>query len=292
MNKANFFLPTNLLAIAAFVFSAPSARCAVSAGGLAIVGYDDGADTFTSVALESIAAGEVIYFTNNGWSTSLGKFNGSSPDQGAGNESLIKLTATGTIAKGTVLSSSANGSSWAWTKTGLVPGQSVFGTGEFSDLALDYEADQIYIFQAADSDPLSHPTNFIYALHNGSADYPDFVDAQDQLTGNIPPGLSKLDHTAFAQTDFSFHGDADGNNSAWGINLSSPTISALQANGGHKADWLAAIGNAQSWSGGQTPVSGPSGVAMFTVMPEPSRPLLIGVGVWFMALRRRREGGK
>jgi len=129
-------------------------------------------------------------------------------------------------------------------------------------------------------------------LHNCSADYPDFVDAQDQLTGNIPPGLSKLDHTAFAQTNFSFHGDADGNNSAWGINLSSPEIALLQANGGHKADWLAAISSDSSWSSIQPTSGGQLATSTFTVMPEPSRPLLLGVGLWFMALRRRKAGSK
>ena len=136
---------------------AHQARGAVSAGGMAIIGFDDGRGFFTVAALENIAVGETVYFTNNGWSTSLGQFNGAASDQGAGNESLIKLTATATITKGTMISSATNGSSWAWTKSGLIPGQDLEGLNEFGDLALGLESDQIYIFQAQDLNPLLNP---------------------------------------------------------------------------------------------------------------------------------------
>ena len=266
----------------AFGAALSPSQAAVSAGGLAVVGYDDAADVFTLVALDAIAAGEVIYMTNNGWNASLGSFNGASPYQGAGNESLIKLTTTGIVAKGTVFSSASSGASWSWTKTGIIPGQAVGGINEFSDLAFEYESDQIYIFQAADSNPLSNPTGFIYALHFGSADYPTFVDADGPLNGNVPFGLSTTANTAFAHTNFSFHGDADGNNSSWGLNMASSAVASLHSSGGHKEDWLAVIGSSSNWSAGQP------GASMIAVMPEPSRALLLGLGAFAPWVRRRR----
>ncbi len=258
-------------------------RAVVSAGGLALIGYDDNLDTFTVVALESLGADEVIYFTNNGWSSSQGQFNGADPTQGAGNESLIKLTITAPMTKGTIFSSAADGSAWAWTKTGLIPGQED-GFGEFSDLAIDFESDQIYAFQAGAANPLSNPMNFIHAVHFGSVDYPGFSDSEDTLTGDLPPGLSTLDNTAFAHTDFGFHGDADGNHSAWGLDLSAAEVKALQSSGGHKADWLTAISKSSNWGAGQPAVS-----SLF-VMPEPGRGMLMAAGLIALAGRRRRGG--
>lgn len=262
----------------------PHSRAVVSAGGLAVIGYDDNLDTFTVMALETVSANEVIYFTNNGWSSSQGQFNGADLSQGAGNESLIKLTITAPMTKGTVFSSAADGSAWSWTKTGLIPGQED-GFGEFSDLAIDFESDQIYAFQASSGNPLGNPSSFIYAIHFGSVDYPGFSDSEDTLTGDVPPGLSTLDHTAFAHTNFSFHGDADGNHSAWGLNLSAPEVQDLQANGGHKEDWLAAISKSANWSSIQP--STPS----LLVMPEPGRVILIWMGLAvLLGVRRRRTG--
>lgn len=258
-------------------------RAVVSAGGLALIGYDDNLDTFTVVALEAVGANEVIYFTNNGWSSSLGQFNGADPTQGAGNESIIKLTITAPMTKGTIFSSAGDGSSWAWTKTGLIPGQED-GYGEFSDLAIDFESDQIYAFQAGAANPLGNPVNFIHALHFGSVDYPGFSDSEDSLTGDLPPGLSTLDNTAFAHTNFGFHGDADGNHSAWGLDMSAAAVQALQLSGGHKADWLAAISNSENWAGGQP------AVASLFVMPEPGRVMLMVVGLIALVGSRRRGG--
>lgn len=270
--------------LAHLVWWASHASGAITAGSLAIIGYDDAEDSFTVVALDAIAAGEEIYFTNNGWNNAMGQFNGAASDQGAGNESLIKLTVTDTIAKGSVFSSNANGAGWAWTSSGLISGQDEGGFGEFSSLALDYESDQIYVFQASGSNPLLNPTNFVYALLFGSADYPTFADAEDSLTGALPPGLFESQYTAFAQTDFSMHGDADGLHSAWGVDLNSGPLSTLQTNGAHRDDWLEAFANSSNWGQGQPSVSA------LHVMPEPSRPLLLGLGVGAFVQRRRRSG--
>lgn len=255
-------------------------KAAVTATDLAIVGYDDYSDTFSVMALGTLAAGEVIYFTNNGWNSSLGRFNGADPSQGAGNESLIKLTLNQSIAQGSIISSNASSSAWDWTNSGLIPGQ-VNGKAEFSDLAFNYQSDQIYAFQGLADNPLLNPTSFIYALQMGSADYPGFSDAVDELTGNIPPGLSEAAKTAFAQTNFSLHGDANGNHSGWALNMNSPDIYQLLTQGGTKEQWLDAISDSANW--------GPDlSAKTATTAPEPAKSVFLLLGL-ICCLSRREQ---
>ena len=265
-----------------FEFGASSKlNAAVVASSLAMIGYDDEQDTFTVLALDQIEAGEVIYFTNNGWDNTMGRFNGADATQGAGNESLIKLTMIQSVARGTVISSTITGGAWEWTTSGLIPGQ-VGGMAEFSHLALDYESDQIYAFQASTGNPLLNPTAFLYALHFGSVDYPEFFDAEDTLSGAIPQGLSTEGKTAFAHTNLTFHGDADGNHSAWGVDLNAPALQFLQSTGGTRDQWLEAIANSDNWGAGQP------AAAMLNVTPEPGRVILASWGLLALCLRRRR----
>ncbi|MGV3660985.1 MAG: hypothetical protein ACO1TE_12425 [Prosthecobacter sp.] len=245
---------------------------------LAIVGYDDYRDSFSVMALNTLAAGEVIYFTNNGWSSSLGAFNGADPAQGAGNESLIKLTLNQTISPGSVITSSTTSSAWTWTNSGVIPGQ-VDGAAVFSDLAFNYESDQIYAFQGLSDNPLLNPTSFIYAMHFGSVDYPGFFDVQDEMTGDLLPGLSEAAKTAFAHTRLDFHGDADGNHSAWGLNMDAAEIQRLLASGGTNAEWLDAIANSDNWG----PIFSETSSA-----PEPGKTVFLLLGAVAGACRRRR----
>ncbi len=253
-------------------------EAAVTATDLAIVGYDDYRDTVSVMALNTLAAGEVIYFTNNGWSSSLKMFNGADPSQGAGNESLLKLTLNQSITTGSVITSNVANSAWTWTNSGLIPGQ-VDGAAVFSDLALDYESDQIYAFQGSQDNPLLNPTHSIYALNFGSPDNPGFTDSQDSLTGDIPPDLSEADKTAFAQTSLSFHGDADGNHSGWALNMNSTAIQQLLTNGGTNSQWLNAIANSDNW--------GPVPLAVDSA-PEPTKMMLLFLGLIAGLSRRRR----
>jgi hypothetical protein len=258
------------------------AHAAVTATGLAIIGYDDFADSFSTLALEDIQAGEVIYFTNNGWNSTTGKFFGADPDQAGGNESLIKLTVSQTISRGTVISSTTSGAGWQWTNLGLIP-TSGSGTAEFSDLSLDHESDQIYAFQSSSlTDPLLNPSNFLYALYFGSVDYLNFSDAEESLTGNIPPGLSLLAKNAFAHTNPAFHGDADGNHSAWGLNVNDSDVQNLIQNGGTSSQWREVIANSSNWGAVQ-----PSAGTLFAT-PEPSRAMLFLMGCSAWVLRRRK----
>lgn len=264
--------------------SALPLNAAVTAGGIAVIGYNDFQDSFSLVATEHIQAGEVIYLTNNGWSNLSNSFNGAHPAQGAGNESIIQLTVTEHIAPGTVISSTISNSSWSWNTSGLISGQ-VGGIAAFSQLALDNVSDQIYIFQGLANNPLANPTNFIYAMHFGSSEFATWSDSEDIYDGAIPPGLSMEDNTAFLQTDLFAHGDPEGNNSAWGLNLSSPSILALQNSTGSKAEWLAAITSASNWGAGM-PAPGGGGLAIHA--PEPSRVILVLAGLCALIGKRRR----
>ena len=272
------------LAALFLTFCALRSEAAVTASSLAIVGYDDYRDSFSVMALDNLAAGEVIYFTNNGWSSSQGRFNGADDAQGAGNESLIKLTLNQTIAKGSVIVSNANDGAWTWTKSGLVPGQ-IDGEAVFSDLALDFESDQIYAFQGSLDNPLLNPTNFLYALHFGSPDYPGFSDSEDSLTGDIPPGLSLLDKTAFAHTNLSFHGDADGHHSSWGLDMNSPEVQQLLTSGGTNTQWLNAIANSDNWGA----VAPPPDESFLDAAPEPTKAMLLLLGLCAVGSKRRRK---
>lgn len=255
-------------------------QAVITAGGLAVIGYDDYNSSFNVAALQPIAAGEVVYFTNNGWSSSSGMFNGADPAQGAGSESIIKLTATGAIAKGTVFSSAASGANFTWYKSSVIAGTSN-GVATFSDLFLDYNSDQIYAFQGLANNPLLNPTNFIYALHFGNVDYPTFSDALDTMSGDVPPGLSVANATAVV-LGITFHGDADGNHSAWGLNADSPAIASMQASGAHIDQWLRELGDVANWA------TEPPIVNTLRVAPEPNRLMLMGLALAAIILRRAR----
>jgi hypothetical protein len=257
-------------------------EAAVTASSLAIIGYDDFSDSFRIMALDSWNADEVIYFTNNGWNSASGRFHGADATQGAGSESLIKLTLNQSITKGTIIDTEVQDAAWEWTKSGLIPGQTD-GFAEFSNLALDYESDQIYAFQGLSDNPLLNPIHFIYALHFGSIDYPDFTDYEDTLSGDIPPGLSLEDKTAFAHTNFSFHGDANGNHPAWGVNMDAPEIQLLNAEGGSSAQWLKAIANSDNWTSLEPLVISPFAA------PEPGRAALLLLGLAAAALKRKKS---
>ena len=70
-------LRAKYLAVLLFLggLSSVTSQAAVSAGGIAILGYTDTntyaplSDTFTIAALEEIVSGTTLYFTNNGWNS-------------------------------------------------------------------------------------------------------------------------------------------------------------------------------------------------------------------------------
>ena len=256
----------SILPIVTLVLAA-SARAAISIGGLAIVGYQDNGtpDNFSFVALENIAAGEVIYFTDNGWTGSA--YRTASATDGDGNESLIKFATNNPILAGRVISSVGAGADFTWTITGLVPGGTI---GSFNNLSLSTSGDQIYAFQGPLSLPLQNVTNHIYVLDTTVG----FELATDNATGAITPGLSTAAYTAV--TGFTPGG-------TFGLNPAASAVAALQSSGGTGAQWLQVIADPTNWVSGSQP-AGPLNVI---AVPEPSSTVLLLAALGLVAARRR-----
>ncbi|MBL7782694.1 MAG: T9SS type A sorting domain-containing protein [Saprospiraceae bacterium] len=161
--------------------SGSGAVSTLSPGDIAILGWVDNGtpDVFAFVPFVNLAAGTVIYFTDNGW-TGTG-FRNTVAD-GDGNETLTMYVAPSNIAAGTVIYSNGAG----FVTSGAIPGAP---SGNFQALTLNAGGEQIYAFQNSNS---SNPMNnvatmthlFVFDDTNG------FENATDTGTGNIPPGLS------------------------------------------------------------------------------------------------------
>ena len=320
----------NLAMVAGITFAtqAVQTEAAVTAGGLAIIGFTDNrtngdplADTFTMVALEEIAANTVVYFTDNGWINSDLKFRGADSNSGAGSETLLKLTFSSSVAAGTIMRSGVDDSgNFSWDTSTLIPGDV---DEYFSLLNLDSNAstgnpigDQIYIFQASSPNlPLSSFSNAIYLLDlgdNDNRDIPDhpndalqvFEDALTSSQGNILPGLSQLDNTAWLLPDPEDGDDpSDFHNGSFALKLFDE-FTPFQAAGATKAEWLAYIANPSHWWQSEFDVVGNPdpdleddllqfgndfGGLNVLGIPEPSRALLIGLAFVGAVLRRRRQ---
>lgn len=301
------------LALACLLLLALSAgapiHAAVTAGGFAVVGYTDNAatDSFSIVALETISANQVLYITNNGWSNAAQSFDGASPsgEFGAGAEQLMRLEFTSSLVAGTIISSAANGPGYTWTTAGVIDTGNIANTQEFSALNLKHDGgfkDEIYIFQASDTNPLLNVSNFVYALDmgdplenptgfrelTGSAQGGDVPNGEVSLDGGFSFNtVDTVDLANYTAAELNPDGDpiVDFFGGTFGLNMSDPDVIFLQNNGGTKDDWLALIADRSNWieQGSQ-----PSG-NLYSAVPEPSRVLLALMGGIFMALRRRRK---
>jgi uncharacterized protein len=306
-----------------FILLACGAACGatISPGGLAVIGYRDNGeatsspDGFVLLATESIAAGTVVYATNNGWTNAAyGQFAGSGTSfgAGAGAEQLVQLTFNTTVTAGTTISSFDTGNAaFSWTTSGSIPG---IGGSTFAPLQFKHpnqpggtfaSSDQIYLFQGSASNPLLNVQNFIYQLDFGDIDNPGFEDylgTDDE--GALPDGNVSTDggNSYYTVTTLQQGDDGDPlttndytavellpvsnlHEGTFGINLSNPTVASLQSNGGTKAQWLMALSQTVNWA----PVASlPSGGFNILGIPEPSRVLTLGLGLLLGTSVRRR----
>ncbi len=251
----------------AFLVSTASAQAGLIAGDIAIIGrINNGSpDSFAFVTLADIAAGETVYFTDNGWTGT--QFRGSSATDGDGNENLLKWTANNAVTAGTIIGSLSSSPDWTFTNSGSIPGTT---SGSFGNLALAGSGDQIYAFQGPTSNPLFNPSQHVFVFDDTNA----FENASDSNTGNITPGLT-LGTTALT------------------FNFASSGFAALKATAltGSltKDQWLAVFADASNW---QTGASGtlPSGSISVTPVPVPAAlPLFGSALVALGALHHRRR---
>ena len=250
------------LASAGFV---STANAALTAGDIAIVGrINNGTpDTFSFVTLAPVAAGENVYFTDNGWTGTA--FRSGSVTDGDGNEGLIKFTAAANVPAGSFFSSIDTGTAFTIDKSSAVPGGTA---GSFADLALSTGGDQIYAFQGPDSLPLQNPSQQLYVFDDTNG----FEDSTSSTTGSIPPGLTA------GSTAVSF------DQALAGTYRFDPSLTGLAS--GTKAQYLAAIANPANWvTTGELATS--STTPLTVVVPEPATLSLLGLGG--LALLRRRR---
>jgi hypothetical protein len=199
---------------------------AITSGDIAIIGLITNGnpdDSFSILTLAPIAAGEVIYFTDNGWTGSV--FRGVTAADADGNENLVKLTVNTSIAAGTVIRTSDTGANFTWTTTGSI---SSGAAGNFLPIALAQAGDQITALQSTNSNPLLSDFTPIFQLDNTGI----FESATTSGTGDVAPGLS-----------------AAANNAVLLNNVATTAKFKLDAlTSGGKEQWLAAINNPANWT--------------------------------------------
>ncbi len=299
-----------LLAVALFL-PVSTSHAAVTAGGIAIIGYTDHSDslgdddTFSIAALEQIIAGTTVYFTDNGWISADSSFRGATNLDGNGSESLIKLTFTSNVAAGTIMRSGFDGAGFSWQVSGLPTGASV-GEYGYLRLASGGNGDQIYAFEADDlvfpiddtSLPLLYAVNHLYLLDLGDYNNAGFEDASDSATGNITPGLSEVANTAVTLPDPGSGDDpADFHNGSFALNMLDADVVALNVSGATKEQWLAVIADSANWkrdnyvavANGDPDAESQLSALNITGVPEPSRAVLIGCAALLVSARRRRR---
>ncbi len=217
------------------------ALATLTAGDVAVVGrINNGSpDSFAIAALNTLTAGEVLYFTDNGW-TGAGYRGAITGTDGDGNENLLQLTINSTIPFGTIIQTSdITNPAFTFTKTGPVPGGT---SGTFADLALGQGGEQITILQNSNTNLPLHNLGTMTPIYQFD-DTAGFENATDSSTGNLIPGMT-LGSTAVAL-----------NNTA---NIFVFNTTALAS--GTKSQWLTAIADPLNWSAGSQLPSGVLGI--------------------------------
>lgn len=224
-------------------------------GDIAIVGRNLGTDAFSILTLTNITAGQVIYFTDNGWDGT--RFRGANT-AGAGSEDLIKLRINSAIPAGVIICSSDTGDArWTWTTSGSIP----LTNDSFSALALvNSGSEQIYAFQADNGAPLQNPTVHLFVLDDTAG----FETATSTTTGAEPPGVSSNNNTAvsygFTSTDIV------------SIDMSKATNSMS------KAQWLAFVNTEENWLDPATALPCGNGVAVDLACAISANPRIVSPG--------------
>lgn len=255
-------------ALALALSAAASAQAALTAGDIAIIGRTNNGtpDAFSFVALSNIAAGEVIYFTDNGWLGSA--FRGASSTDGDGNENFTKWTASANVTAGTIIASTSAG----FATSGAIPGVTVNSDNVFSSLDQSQSGEQIYAFQNTNpNNPLFNlsTATHLYALDDTNG----FENATNTNTGGVPTGLS----AGSTAVTLNFTGG----------NTIAVKASVLGGAAKTKQEWLAVFADANNWA---TASALPTTSIAVSAVPEPSTYAiaLAGLAVAGSLARRRK----
>jgi hypothetical protein len=274
----------NLIALLGLVGLGQTNGATLTVGDIAIVAFQAsgaGTDSFSFATLKDVDAGTIIYFTDNGYSSSgtVG-FRGVTATDNDGNEGLIKFTvgSSGLLA-GKVVSSKSTAYTTAatgmWTITGNVnstiapPTQ----TGAFAPLSFSASGEQFTAFISTNANqPLLSGFTALYNFDNTNA----YEVSTSSSTGELAPGL--VQGTSAVLLD----GAVSTKNYAT-FNFGAFTDSADQAT------WLTRFGTASNWTLGSATTDAADGT--FSVVPEPSAQALLGIGMAaLVAVRAVRRG--
>lgn len=274
----------NLIALLGLVGLGQTNGATLTVGDIAIVAFQAsgvGTDSFSFATLKDVDAGTIIYFTDNGYSSSgtVG-FRGVTATDNDGNEGLIKFTvgSSGLLA-GKVVSSKSTAYTTAatgmWTITGNVnstiapPTQ----TGAFAPLSFSATGEQFTAFISTNANqPLLSGFTALYNFDNTNA----YEVSTSSSTGELAPGL--VQGTSAVLLD----GAVNTKNYAT-FNFGAFTDSADQAT------WLTRFGTASNWTLGSATTDAADGT--FSVVPEPSAQALLGIGMAaLVAVRAVRRG--
>lgn len=269
----NILRKRNTLLALVFTSSVGFANAALIATDVAIIGYhSDTEDSFSWVALNTIPAGEVLYFSDSSYETSSSSF---LP------EGMMKLIVPNEISAGTVSSVS-----FVTPFNNLPAGYSVEGASAYSSTdvngnpSFNFQSagDQLVIFQ--DPDP-SNPTGFVglSAINASSTLWGgDFTNSATE--SDLYPGMTN-GVNALAVGASSGPSDEFDN-----VRYEGPTT-------GSSAFLLSQIYDVSNWQG--TNDSQGTGAAAWTangvaafVIPEPSTSGLLVITAGLLVLRRQR----
>ena len=268
---------SSLLITSALIAASTTASAGLVAGDITIVGYQASGspDSFSFATLVNVDAGEVLYFTDNGFTTGTGTgagFRGVSSTNNVGNEGFIKYTvgANGLAAGQVVSSLSTNTANGAWTLTGLV--NSTTGTGSYVAPNFSTSGDQITVFQSSNAQPMLSGFTALYNFDSSSG----YEAATDSNKGQLAPGL--VQGTSAVLTNNLLNSFQNFNFAAF----SGPA---------DRATWLARMGDVANWTFAGTsalPVATNVADGSFSVTPVPSPGAVALLGLAGLVARRRR----
>jgi len=252
------------VSVAVICAVAAHANAQLSAGSVAIVGFQASGsptDSIAFAALVDLAPGTVLYFTDNGW-TGTG-FRGVSGSDSDGNENLMKFTvgANGLAAGSIVSSVSTNSALGTWTLSGSVG----TGTSLFQQLSLSSTGEQVTAFVSTNAtNPMFDGFTSLYNFDNTGA----YENANSSATGGLAPGLVGGTSAVLL---------SGGQNYA---------VFNFAAFGGaaDAATWLARMGDAANWTTGTATTSMADGSFL---VPAPGAVALVGLA-GLMTGRRRK----